>query len=175
MRLLPSSIPTGTSLLYSTYLNGASGNGIAVDSAGNAYVTGDAGPTSFPITAGAFQTAPLGYDTFVTKLNPTGSALVFSARFGGNLDDFGRGIALDSAGNAYITGWTVCRSTICTFPTINAFQPNYAGGNNDAFVTRSIAAARSSFIRLTSEAERLSTAPKTGAKESRSTARAVLT
>jgi hypothetical protein len=128
--------PAGTSLIYSTYLHSASGNGIAVDFAGNAYVTGDAGPVSFPTTTGAFQTAPMGSDTFVTKLNPSGSALVYSARFGGNLDDFGRGIALDVAGNAYITGWTVCRSAICTFPTVNAFQPNFAGGNNDAFVTK---------------------------------------
>jgi len=128
--------PAGSALVYATYLNGASGNGIAVDSAGNAYVTGDAGPTSFPTTAGAFQTSPLGYDAFIAKLNATGSALVYSARFGGNLDDFSRGIALDSAGNAYVTGWTVCRSTVCTFPTVNAFQPNYAGGNNDAFVTK---------------------------------------
>lgn len=128
--------PTGSALVYSTFINSASGNGIAVDSAGNAYITGDAAATSFPTTAGAFQTAPTGYDTFVTKLNSSGSALVYSARFGGNLDDFGRGIALDGNGNAYITGWTVCRSTICTFPTINAFQPNYAGGYNDAFVTK---------------------------------------
>ena len=128
--------PAGTALIYSTYLNGASGNGIAVDSAGNAYVTGEAGPTNFPTTPGAFQTSPMGYDAFVTKLNPAGSALVYSSRFGGNLDDFGRGIALDGAGNAYITGWTVCRSTICTFPTANAFQSNYAGGTNDAFVTK---------------------------------------
>jgi len=128
--------PSGSALVYSTYLNGASGNGIAVDSAGNAYVTGDAGPLTFPTTAGAFQTAPVGFDTFVTKLNATGSALVYSARFGGNLDDFGRGIAVDGTGNAYITGWTVCRSTVCTFPTVNAFQPNFAGGNNDAFVTK---------------------------------------
>ncbi len=128
--------PSGSALVYSTYLNGASGNGIAVDSAGNAYVTGDAGPLSFPTTAGAFQTSPLGYDAFVTKLNPAGSGLVYSARFGGNLDDFSRGIALDVSGNAYITGWTVCRTAICTFPTINAFQPNFAGGNNDAFVTK---------------------------------------
>jgi hypothetical protein len=128
--------PSGSALVYSTYLNGASGNGIAVDAHGNAYITGDAGTTNFPTTAGAFQTAPMGFDTFITKLNPAGSALVYSARFGGNLDDFGRGIALDSAGNAYITGWTVCRSTVCTFPTANAFQPNYAGGNNDAFVTK---------------------------------------
>jgi cell division septation protein DedD len=128
--------PSGSALVYSTYLAGSSGNGIAVDAAGNAYVTGDAGPLSFPTTAGAFQTSPLGYDAFVTKLNPTGSALVFSARFGGNLDDFSRGIALDGSGNAYITGWTVCRTVVCTFPTVNAFQPNFAGGNNDAFVTK---------------------------------------
>lgn len=128
--------PSGSMLVYSTYLSGASGNGIAVDSTGNAYITGDAGPLSFPTTAGTFQTAPVGYDAFVTKLNSSGSALVYSARFGGNLDDFSRGIALDSSGNAYITGWTVCRTAICTFPTVNAFQPNFAGGNNDAFVTK---------------------------------------
>lgn len=128
--------PQGTALVYSTYINGASGNGIAVDSAGNAYVTGEASTLNFPTTPGAFQTEPYGFDTFVTKLNATGSALVYSARFGGNFDDFGRAIALDGAGNAYITGWTVCRATTCTFPTVNAFQPKYAGGNNDAFVTK---------------------------------------
>jgi hypothetical protein len=128
--------PAGTALIYSTYLNGASGNGIAVESDGSAYVTGDAYTTNFPTTVGAFQTVPTGYDVFVTKLNPAGSALTYSARFGGNLDDFGRGIALDAGGNAYITGWTGCRSTPCTFPTVNAFQPEYAGGTNDAFVTK---------------------------------------
>jgi len=128
--------PAGTALVYSTYLNGASGNGIAVDPDGSAYVTGDAYTMNFPTTAGAFQTVPTGYDVFITKLNPAGSALTYSARFGGNLDDFGRGIAVDAAGNAYITGWTGCRSTPCTFPTVNAFQPEYAGGTNDAFVTK---------------------------------------
>lgn len=128
--------PAGTALVYATYLNGATGNGIAVDSAGNAFVTGEALTLNFPTTRNAFQTAPMGYDTFVTKLNAAGSALVYSARFGGNLDDFGRGIALDAAGNAYITGWTVCRSLPCTFPTVNAFQPDYGGGVNDAFVTK---------------------------------------
>jgi hypothetical protein len=128
--------PQGTALVYSTYINGASGNGIAVDSAGNAYVTGEASTLNFPTTPGAFQTAPYGFDTFVTKLNATGSALVYSARFGGNFDDFGRAIALDAANNAYITGWTVCLAPTCTFPTVNAFQPNYGGGYNDAFVTK---------------------------------------
>jgi uncharacterized repeat protein (TIGR01451 family) len=128
--------PQGTALVYSTYINGAYGNGIAVDSAGNAYVTGEASTLNFPTTPGAFQTEPYGFDTFVTKLNATGSALVYSARFGGNFDDFGRAIALDAAGNAYITGWTVCLAPTCTFPTVNAFQPNYGGGYNDAFVTK---------------------------------------
>ena len=128
--------PEGTALVYSSYINGASGNGIAVDFAGNAYVTGEASTPNFPTTPGAFQTEPWGFDTFVTKLNATGSALVYSARFGGNFDDFGRAIALDAAGNAYITGWTVCRGLPCGFPTVNAFQPNYGGGYNDAFVTK---------------------------------------
>jgi hypothetical protein len=126
----------GTGLVYSTYINGASGNGIAVDFAGNAYVTGEASTLNFPTTPGSFQTDPWGFDTFVTKLNATGSALIYSARFGGNFDDFGRAIALDAAGNAYITGWTVCLAPTCTFPTVNAFQPNYGGGYNDAFVTK---------------------------------------
>lgn len=128
--------PAGNALVYATYITGASGNGIAVDASGNAYITGEAGSLSFPTTAGAFQTIPMGYDTFVTKLNASGSGLIYSARFGGNFDDFGRAIALDGNGNAYITGWTICRATVCTFPTVNAFQPNYAGGYNDAFVTK---------------------------------------
>lgn len=128
--------PAGTALVYATFINGASGNGIAVDAAGNAYVTGEASTPNFPRTPGAFQTEPWGFDAFITKLNASGSALVYSARFGGNFDDFGRSIALDAAGNAYITGWTVCRAVPCTFPTVNAFQPNYGGGNNDAFVTK---------------------------------------
>lgn len=128
--------PEGSALVYSTYLSGASGNGIAVDSAGNAYVTGHTLALNFPTTSGAFQTAPYDYDVFITKLNPTGSALVYSSRFGSNFADFGRGIALDVAGNAYVTGWTVCRAPTCNFPTVNAFQPDFGGGYNDAFVSK---------------------------------------
>jgi hypothetical protein len=128
--------PSGNALVYSTYLKSADGTGIAVDAAGNAYVTGDVGSLGFPVTPGAFQTPQWGYDTFITKLNATGSALVYSSRFGGSFDDFGRAIAVDAAGNAYITGWTVTRAPAGDFPTVNAFQPNYGGGNNDAFVTK---------------------------------------
>ncbi len=128
--------PEGTALVYSTYLSGAGCNGIAVDASGNAYVTGETGSLNFPVTPGAFQTAQWGFETFITKLNATGSALVYSSRFGGDFDDFGRDIAVDASGNAYITGWTACRSQTCTFPTVNAFQATYGGGNNDAFVSK---------------------------------------
>src|SRR6266550_127337 len=124
-------------LVYSTYLGGSGddfGQGIAVDAAGNAYVTGYTGSTNFPTTAGAFQIANAGSnDAFVTTLNPAGSApLVFSTYLGGSSDDFGFGIAVDAAGNAYVTGQTL--STI--FPTTpGAFQRANAG-SSDAFVTK---------------------------------------
>jgi hypothetical protein len=126
----------GDALLYSTFIAGAGCNGIAVDASGNAYLTGQTGGLNFPITPGAFQTAQWGFETFITKLNATGSELVYSSRFGGDFDDFGRDIAVDASGNAYITGWTKCAAPTCAFPTVNAFQPNYGGGNNDAFVTK---------------------------------------
>jgi uncharacterized repeat protein (TIGR01451 family) len=126
----------GDVLVYSTYLAGGGGMAVAVDASGNAYVAGDALTTDFPVTPGAFQTAPSGYDISVTKLNATGSALIYSSRFGGQEDDHARAIALDTGGNAYVTGWMVCRSSTCTFPTVNAFQPTYGGGNNDAFLTK---------------------------------------
>jgi hypothetical protein len=122
----------GSALVYSTYLGGqfSGATGIAVDSEDNTYVTGVTS-ANFPVTPGAFQTTPGGgTDAFVTKLNPAGSALVYSTFLGGVSSDSGSDIALDSADNAYIIGAT--QST--NFPTINALQPVY-GGNGDAFVT----------------------------------------
>src|SRR5438128_871140 len=128
--------PTGTGLVYSTYLGGSGidlGNGIAVDVAGNAYVTGFAGSTDFPTTPAAFQTARASSsDAFVTKVNPTGTGLVYSTYLGGNADDAGFAIAVDVAGNAYVTG----RTNSPNFPTtLAAFQPTFAGGG-DAFLTK---------------------------------------
>jgi len=102
---------TGTALINSTYLGGSyrdSGNGIAVDGSGNAYVTGQTNSTNFPTTTGAFQTSIVGgtNSTFVTKLNTTGTALVYSTYIGGNNDNNGYGIAVDVTGNAYVTGST---------------------------------------------------------------------
>jgi hypothetical protein len=126
--------PTGSALVYSTYLGGSLadvGQGIAVDSSGNAYVTGGTLSTNFP-TKNPLQAANAGgEDAFVTKLNPTGSALVYSTYLGGSLDDSGRGIALDSAKNAYVAGGTFSTN----FPTKNPLQAANAGGE-DAFVTK---------------------------------------
>jgi hypothetical protein len=121
-------------LSYSTYLGGSGddfGYGIAVDSAGNAYITGQTVSTNFP-TANPVQPANAGgIDAFVAALDPTGSTLLYSTYLGGSGEDVGYGIGVDSAGNAYVTGWT--KST--NFPTANPFQPAYGGGFYDAFVT----------------------------------------
>ncbi len=129
---------TGSALVYSTYLGGNSGDdagGIAVDGSGNAYVTGSTASTNFPTTAGAFQTSVGGSfsDAFVTKLNSTGSAVVYSTYLGGGNQDNGLGIAVDGFGNAYVTGLTFSTN----FPTTaGAFQTTFGGGMTDAFVTK---------------------------------------
>ncbi len=128
---------TGTGLLYSTYIGGSSwdeGFGIAVDGGGNAYVTGRTGSTDYDITPGAFQTTNGGawYDVFVTKLNATGTGLVYSTYIGGSGDEWSDGIAVDGSGNAYVTG--VTGSTDYDI-TPGAFQTTNEGGG-DAFVTK---------------------------------------
>ena len=98
----------GSALVYSTFLGGRdfdSGSGLAVDAAGNAYVSGGAGSTDFPTTPGAFDTLPDGSDAFVTKLNPAGSALVYSTVLGGTCERSARTAScVDAAGNAWVTG-----------------------------------------------------------------------
>ena len=129
--------PAGSALVYSTYLGGGGtdfGNSIAVDSAGNAYVTGNTNSSNFP-TANSFQPTNSGaYDAFVTKLNAAGSALVYSTYLGGSGFDRGDGITVDSAGNAYVAGDTLSTD----FPTASPLQPALGGGENygDAFVTK---------------------------------------
>ena len=125
----------GSALVYSTYLGGSvadAGNGIAVDGEGNAYVTGLTSSTDFPTTLGAFQTTFGGApnDAFVSKLNQTGSALIYSTYLGGGGDDQGNGIAVDGQGNAYVTGSTN------SIPPASPFQGTFGGGNSDAFVSK---------------------------------------
>jgi hypothetical protein len=113
--------PTGTGLVYSTYLGGfriTHLNALAVDPAGNAYVTGDTLANDFPIVAGAYQANWRGnYDLFVSKLNPAGSALVFSTYLGGGSDDYGHSIAVDSSGKTYVGGYTLSSD----FPGLTSF------------------------------------------------------
>lgn len=134
--------PDGQSFVYSTYLGGDSAFsedvafGIAADSAGNAYATGDTTSQNFPV-ANAFMPTYRGgeSDIFITKINPTGSAFVYSTYLGGGQQtggtgaDTGYGIAADSAGNAYITGDTDSMD----FPTMNAIHPAL-NGFYDVFV-----------------------------------------
>ena len=129
--------PAGSGLVYSTYLGG-SGNegwapGLAVDGDGNAYVTGSTDSTDFPTTPGAFQIANAGgRDAFVAKLNPAGSALVYSSYLGGGGADISRGFAMDVLGNVYVAGATYSPN----FPTtLDAVQIAHAGGE-DVFVTK---------------------------------------
>lgn len=127
---------TGTALVYSTYLGGSgndAGNSIALDSANNAYVTGRTTSADFPTTLGAFQTTTVAAQTaFVTQLNSTGTALVYSTYLGGSSFEIGSGITLDSSNNAYVTGNTASSD----FPTTpGAFQTNLLGAGA-AFVTK---------------------------------------
>ncbi|HEY6272227.1 MAG TPA: choice-of-anchor D domain-containing protein [Terriglobales bacterium] len=146
---------SGSGLTYGTYLGGSgggtgssgtdSGKSIAVDSSGNAYIAGETASADFPVTAGAFQTkcgtdgqcnpasgvaAP---DAFVSKLNSTASALVYSTYLGGSGVDFATGIALGPNNVVNVTGGTDSTD----FPTANPVQPFGAAsaGGRDAFVT----------------------------------------
>jgi hypothetical protein len=127
----------GTALVYSTYLGGSAqeqARGLTVDSAGNAYVTGVTGSTNFP-TANAVQATKgaTNEDAFLTKLNAAGNALVYSTYLGGGeSSEFGQAVAVDSAGNAYVTGVTFSDD----FPTLNPIQATFGGGSVDAFLTK---------------------------------------
>jgi hypothetical protein len=133
--------PTGSSLIYSTYLGGVQidiyhhdvGKAIAVDSAGNAYVAGSTGSTDFPL-ANPVQASNQGAysaNAFVTKINSAGTALIYSTYLGGSGGDTVNAIAVDASGYAYVTGST----SSTDFPIANAAQPNFGGGS-DAFVTK---------------------------------------
>jgi len=127
---------SGTALLYSTYIGGITSDlskSIALDASGNAYITGYTSSTNYDVTSGAFQTTFAGgYDVFVTKLNVTGTALLYSSYIGGSGDDRGFAIALDASAYAYITGYT--KSTNYDI-SIGAFQTTY-GGSTDTYVTK---------------------------------------
>ena len=129
----------GTALVYCGYIGGSSydlGQGIAVDSSGNAYVTGYTGSTesSFPVTGGPDLTHNGSYDAFVAKVNAAGTALDYCGYIGGSGGDNGRGIAVDGSGNAYVVGNT--DSTQTSFPVTGGPDLTYNSGTYDAFVAK---------------------------------------
>jgi hypothetical protein len=123
------------SLIYSTYMGGAEndfGNGIAVDSNGYTYVTGNTHSTNFP-TRNQYQTDQPGLDVIVAKLDTSQSgtgSLIYSTYLGGGNTDYGWGIDVDNNGYAYVTGDTKSSD----FPTINQYQTDQPG--RDVFVTK---------------------------------------
>ena len=127
---------------YITYLGGSADDGafgVAVDAAGNAYVTGFTDSADFPTSSNALYKhisgildKSYGYypvDAFVTELDPSGANLVYSTYLGGSSMDSGQGIAVDAAGNAYVTGFTYSSN----FPTVNALQKKLACTNSFYF------------------------------------------
>lgn len=140
--------PSLSTILYSTHFgpadtgSGVAGaaNGIAVDSSGNAYVTGYTNSTSFPTTPGAYQTTEADsssssgftpHDAFLTKLGPTG-AIVYSTYLGGNAEDQANCVAVDATGSAYVAGSTQSSN----FPTTPGAYQQPAPGTFGAFVTK---------------------------------------
>jgi hypothetical protein len=133
----------GSQILYSTLLGGSGGdsaNAIAIDSAGDAYITGYTGSADFPVTAGVFQAAlsqgcaaggEAGGDAFVSKLGPNGDALLYSTYLGGACADIAYGIAIDSAGSAYIAGATLSSD----FP-VTTNPAAYTGHANIGFLAK---------------------------------------
>jgi hypothetical protein len=105
---------------------------VAADSSGNAFVTGKAS-AGFPVTAGAFDRTPNGgYDMFVSKLNPSGSSLLYSTLLGGGSWDEGLGIDVDQGGSAYVTGNVQSPD----FPTTTGAYQRQFRGSVDAAVTK---------------------------------------
>lgn len=127
---------TASEYLYATFLGGSEAEeiaGLAVDANGSAFITGNTRSADFPTTPQSFAPKFQGFqDVFVTKLNPTGSGLVFSTYLGTESEESAVDIALDRQGNAVVVGNTISSS----FPTTpNAFQPQLAGGQ-DSFVIK---------------------------------------
>ncbi|MCX7769406.1 MAG: MopE-related protein [Flavobacteriales bacterium] len=126
--------PIGSSLMYSTYLGGSGneeGLSIVLDSFWNAYVTGYTKSSDFPVPTGydGFLTGT--QDAFVTKLNPTGTALVYSTYLGGSGEETGHAIALGGFGLAYVTG----KTNSSDFPIASGYD-SFLSGSSDAFVTK---------------------------------------
>jgi beta-propeller repeat-containing protein len=127
--------PSGTSIVFATYAGGNGddfGTALTLDSSGNIYAIGYTNSTNLQLIVNAVQPQKAaGYDAFLGKLSSNGTTIFYSTFFGGNNDDFGHGIAVDTAGNAYVTGATLSTD----FPIMNPLQSANAGAR-DIFVSK---------------------------------------
>jgi hypothetical protein len=134
------------SLIYATYLGGGcengvcggdGGSGIAVDAAGDAYVTGYAVSQNFPVTTDAYQDENSGtYNAFLAELDPTGNALLYSTYIGGSAQDYGNGIALDQVGNAYLAGQAYSSNFPLSADPFQATNHSHPIKSSNAFVAK---------------------------------------
>jgi Bacterial Ig-like domain (group 3)/Chitobiase/beta-hexosaminidase C-terminal domain/Beta-propeller repeat len=128
---------TGSALAYSTFLGGSAANtaaGIALDASGNAFVVGRTNSDDFPITPGAIQTTRSGTDAFVSKLNPAGSALLYSTFLGGSQADYANAVAVNGSGRAFVAGGTESTDFPATYGAVQG--ANNAADLVTAFVAR---------------------------------------
>ncbi|NLV26376.1 MAG: PKD domain-containing protein [Methanomicrobiales archaeon] len=127
--------PDGTELIYITYIGGTGtdeGTGLVIDEEGYAYITGGTNSPNFPVKNAYRSNLAGGYDAWMAKLDPTGNELVYSTYFGGEHDDFGYDIDIDSSKNVFVTGQTASWN----FPVVNRYQLSPYGGLPDAFITK---------------------------------------
>ena len=143
--------PAGSELLYSTYIGGEGAtysgdwaNAIAIDASGNAYLTGQTSSPNFPVTSGAYKktnpNASGRNSAFVTKLNSTGKALVYSTYLGGSgtgstPGDNGNAIAVNASGDAYVSGYTYSDNFPVSSSAYQKTNKAYAAGGSNDFVT----------------------------------------
>jgi len=131
--------PDGTGLIYCGYVGGSDyddAQAAALDSAGNLYITGRANSNqaSFPVTVGPSLVSKGGAEAYVAKVRADGTGLAYCGFIGGSGDDEARGIAVNSAGQAFIAGLTT--STEASFPVVDGPDLTYNGGTHDAFVAQ---------------------------------------
>jgi hypothetical protein len=140
--------PDGSRLVYSTFVGGRDdefGAGLSVDGSGCAYIVGNTESSDYPTTVGAYSRTLKGVgDVFVTKLNTGGSGLVFSTLVGGDADEVGLSVFVDSSSNALVTGWT----TSDDFPVTGGVFQSRFGGSYDGFASR-ISADGASILKST--------------------------
>jgi hypothetical protein len=132
--------PAGTYFVYALAFGGTQtdrGAGIAIDRSGNAYVVGTTNSTNYPVASASQTTLRGPEDAFITKLNATGTGILFSTYLGGTWYDAGAAIALDGSNNVYVTGHTVANNGVLNFPvTSGTIQMSPGGGLTDAFAAK---------------------------------------